>query len=359
MNAERQRRRLLAARAASLFAFLLFAAAAPVPDLRAAPSQSQIEAAQVRLMELEREFELVVERYNAVEERLTGIHHEVAETELAVRAVQQRVEAKERSAVALAVELYKAGPAGASVEAVLSSETLGQIETRLEYLRSSTDAQAELFRRLAVDRGDLDARLAELDEQKAEVLIAESELAQLRTEVESKLLVQEDEIAQLNAALERARAREAALAATAAARSQAAATSAGVSALEPDEIEPAPAPNSAAQVAVDAALSQMGKPYQWGAEGPDTYDCSGLTLWAWAHADVSLPHNSGMQYAATRRVARDDWQPGDLLFYGNPIHHVSMYIGNGQMVEAPYTGSEVRVVSAYRPDYVGAGRPGV
>ncbi len=103
----------------------------------------------------------------------------------------------------------------------------------------------------------------------------------------------------------------------------------------------------------------MGKPYQWAAAGPDSYDCSGLTLWAWAHAGVSLPHNSGMQYEATPRVAQNDWQPGDLLFFGTPIHHVAMYIGNGQMVQAPYTGSQVQVVSAYRSDYVGAGRPGV
>ena len=80
---------------------------------------------------------------------------------------------------------------------------------------------------------------------------------------------------------------------------------------------------------------------------------------SWAQAGVALPHNSGAQYAATTRVDQSDWEPGDLLFAGSPIHHVGMYIGNGQMVEAPYTGAEVRVVSAYRSDYVGAGRPGV
>ncbi|MGH2748987.1 MAG: C40 family peptidase, partial [Actinomycetota bacterium] len=133
------------------------------------------------------------------------------------------------------------------------------------------------------------------------------------------------------------------------------ASSTGVSA---DEIGAAPAPNPRAQAAVDAALSQVGKPYQWGAAGPDSYDCSGLTMWAWAHAGVSLPHNSGMQYAATPRVAQSDWAPGDLLFFGSPIHHVGMYIGNGQMVEAPYSGEQVRVNSAYRSDYVEAGRPG-
>jgi cell wall-associated NlpC family hydrolase len=66
-----------------------------------------------------------------------------------------------------------------------------------------------------------------------------------------------------------------------------------------------------------------------------------------------------MQYAATARVAPSDLQAGDLMFFGSPIHHVAMYIGGGQMVEAPYSGQSVRIVSSSRSDYVGAGRPGV
>ncbi|MGH2820588.1 MAG: C40 family peptidase, partial [Actinomycetota bacterium] len=123
---------------------------------------------------------------------------------------------------------------------------------------------------------------------------------------------------------------------------------------------PAPAPNEAARIAVKTALAQVGDPYVWAAEGPDTFDCSGLTMYAWAAAGVSLPHHSGTQYAETPRVERFDLQPGDLMFFGSPIHHVTMYIGNDQMVEAPYTGAQVRVVPADRwDDYAGAGRPGV
>lgn len=318
----------------------------------AAPSQADLAAAEARLLEIEREFELVVERYNAVNERLTEIQHDMATTQLVVRKIERRMRSKENAAVALAVELYKAGPTGVAVEAVLSSESLADIETRIEYLRSSNTAQVEVFERLGVDRAELDGHLDELEEQKGEALLAEVRLDELRSKVELQLVTQEDEIARLNAALERAAAERAAR--------QAAlqASFAGTIALE-GPIRPAPAPNAKAQAAVDAALSQLGKPYRWGAEGPDSYDCSGLTLWAWARAGVSLPRTSGTQYSGTTRVARNDWQPGDLLFFGTPIHHVSMYIGNGQMVEAPYTGKNVRVVDAFRPDYVGAGRPGV
>ena len=82
-------------------------------------------------------------------------------------------------------------------------------------------------------------------------------------------------------------------------------------------------------------------------------------MWAWAHAGVYLPHSAAMQYGMIKHVSSSDLQPGDLLFFGSPIHHVAMYVGGGRMVEAPYTGAFVRVVPAARSDFVGAGRPGV
>jgi cell wall-associated NlpC family hydrolase len=80
-------------------------------------------------------------------------------------------------------------------------------------------------------------------------------------------------------------------------------------------------------------------------------------MWSWEHAGVSLPHSSAAQYSATARVSTSALEPGDLVFYYSPIHHVAMYIGNGQMVEAPYTGASVRVVPLRTSDLVGAGRP--
>jgi cell wall-associated NlpC family hydrolase len=322
------------------------------PNLQAAPDEADLERAKERLLELERDFELVVERYNLVHERLEKLQAEMAAKELVVGTIERRMASKVDAAVSLARELYKSGATGAAISSVLSSDSLAELETRVEYLRSSEAAQAKVFERLDVDRIKLDREIEALDDARAKALATEQELAELRSDIEQKLEDQHAEIAAINAAIERAERRAA---------RQAAATARALGLVEVDlsNIKPAPAPNARAQAAVDAALSQVGKPYQWGASGPDSYDCSGLTMWAWAHAGVSLPHNSGAQYSATKRVPRPDLAPGDLLFYGNPIHHVTMYIGNGQMVEAPYTGSHVRVTSITRSDYVGAGRPGV
>jgi cell wall-associated NlpC family hydrolase len=119
-----------------------------------------------------------------------------------------------------------------------------------------------------------------------------------------------------------------------------------------------PAPNPKAQVAVQAALAQLGKPYVWGASGTASSDCSGLTMYAWGQAGVGLPHQSAQQYSYGTHVAADvaTLKPGDLLFFYSPIHHVAMYIGNGQMVHAPDTGDVVRTASVDWGNLVGATR---
>lgn len=124
-----------------------------------------------------------------------------------------------------------------------------------------------------------------------------------------------------------------------------------------------PAPTPAAAAAIRAALSKLGAPYQWGASGPDRFDCSGLTSWAYAQAGVTLPRTSRGQWSAGPHPTLADLAPGDLLFWGtNPatpatIHHVALYLGGGRMVAAPHTGAVVSIRSVYATGYVGAVRP--
>ena len=123
------------------------------------------------------------------------------------------------------------------------------------------------------------------------------------------------------------------------------------------EPAPQPAPPPAQSGGVSAVLAyaraQIGKPYQWGAEGPNSFDCSGLTLMAWRQAGVYLSHFTGAQWGETSRVNLSDLSPGDLVFYGTDgpnSHHVGLYIGGGQMIEAPHAGANVRVASIYRSE---------
>lgn len=124
-------------------------------------------------------------------------------------------------------------------------------------------------------------------------------------------------------------------------------------------------PTPYAGPAIAAALTKLGSPYVWGDEGPSTFDCSGLIQWSYLQAGLVLPRVSSDQWNATTRVPVDDMQPGDLIVYAydstdaGTIHHIAMYIGDGQMIHAPRTGDVVRVVPVYTDGLFGVGRPGL
>lgn len=130
---------------------------------------------------------------------------------------------------------------------------------------------------------------------------------------------------------------------------------------EPEpEPEPDPAP-SGAYAAVDYAHAQLGKPYEWAADGPDTFDCSGLTMRAWEAGGVSLSHQSGLQAEETTRVSYSDIAPGDLIFWSDDattsgVFHVGIYIGDDKMIHAPRTGENVQIEDVFyweTPDFYG------
>jgi peptidoglycan DL-endopeptidase CwlO len=120
---------------------------------------------------------------------------------------------------------------------------------------------------------------------------------------------------------------------------------------------PPPQVRGSAGAAIAFAYAEIGKPYRYGAAGPDAYDCSGLTMAAWQAAGVWLPHNAARQYSSIPHVSRDDLAPGDLVFYYSDIHHVAMYVGDGMVIHAPSSGESVRVQTMGMAPIYGYGRP--
>jgi peptidoglycan DL-endopeptidase CwlO len=112
-----------------------------------------------------------------------------------------------------------------------------------------------------------------------------------------------------------------------------------------------------AEKVVAFVYAQIGKPYVFGASGPNSYDCSGLTSAAWASVGISIPRTSEEQWAGLPHVPTSDMQPGDILVF-NGAGHVGIYVGGGMMIDAPYTGVNVRKESAFETGYIGAVRPG-
>ena len=210
--------------------------------------------------------------------------------------------------------------------------------------------------------GTVRAKVTELAATQAETLALRERLAGHEAAI-ARLLAERKAMLATARAEVRAQLRAEQARQEAARRAMVAAASARARALGFATLADVPAPNATAAAAVRAALGQVGKPYRWGATGPASFDCSGLTRFAYTHAGLTLPRTSRQQWTAGRHVQVEGLRPGDLVFWAHDpadpstIHHVGMYVGQGLMVHAPHTGALVRV-DALRPSgYAGATRP--
>ncbi|MFN7149058.1 MAG: NlpC/P60 family protein [Microthrixaceae bacterium] len=354
------------------------AGAQTVESLRARAEQLANE-----LEDLERRSSELNEQYLEVSEELSQLEAEQAENRRAVDEAKAQVEATRGEATDYLVEAYIG--AGAYDGMAMGSDPNEAVNSKvlLEVLRGDTQMLAD---KIDGDRSDLEARSAELDRSGRELTEAKERQAGVVAELEDSVARQESLLnsanSQLNTALEQERARREAAAAAAAARAAEAAAaqqaaraaaqttttqapsrlssggspSSGSSSTAPAPARAAPAPapappppppvsspNGRAGTAINAAMSRLGTPYRWGGTTPSGFDCSGLMLWSWAQAGVSLPRTSGAQRAYTQRITFAQLQPGDLVFTGNPVYHVGMYIGGGQMIHSPQTGDVVKI----------------
>jgi cell wall-associated NlpC family hydrolase len=361
---------------------LTFGLAAPVgadeiADKRAEAQRiaSQLDAESSRLADL-------AEQYNEARLQSEKVSAEAAAAKAEVDRLNEQVEENRQAVRAQAVAAYVQG--GLSPTANLDSDSdidpsrleqyvasiIGQRADALDELQAAKQALAERQSALAAARDKARSAVAKVDASNREAAAAAAAQRATLGKVQGELagLVAAES---LRRAVEDARKAQAALAArqardeagrsrpatqtAAAPRTGATKTAPKSGPVEPTGPPPGP-PASGASAAVAKAKEQIGKPYEYGAGGPDSFDCSGLTSYAWRAGGRSLPHSSRSQWGATTRVSIDDLQPGDLLFYGSPIHHVGIYVGGGQMIEAPETGKNVRYAGIHRSDLVGAGR---
>jgi peptidoglycan DL-endopeptidase RipA len=251
---------------------------------------------------------------------------------------------------------------------------------RARVARANADSQARAARAeaeaqertAAAAKRTSDAALAAADAAAQEQARQLADLAAQRAAVQAQLDAAEAQDATLRAQRDRFRAWQQQMAEEQAARERAARDAANGRLARSPRVPPVFGGHGSVQQVLDRALSQVGVQYVWGGgtgRGPSTgipdmfgsplsrvgFDCSGLMLYAYSGAGVALPRTSRNQFNAGRKVPISDLRPGDLVFYkrgGAPIHHVAMYIGDGDMVEAPYTGANVRVVPLRRAGLV-------
>ncbi|MGZ4549188.1 MAG: C40 family peptidase [Blastococcus sp.] len=277
-----------------------------------------------------------------------------------VQQAEQTVDAQRESAAAAAAKALVAKAALAKFEpqmrAIAQSGFTGKSQSRVAAFPTS-DSTSELVEQMttldmiASHTEDVIAKVAAAqDVARAAQAAADKLAAKARAglaELKAQQAAVQKKVAAYRAEFDRLTAVEQAAVATALAGPR----------LSAPSISDLPlAPGSAAAIAVKTALAQVGKPYVWGATGPDGFDCSGLTSYAWAAAGVALPHSSRAQSQLGRPVSRSELLPGDLVYFYTPVSHVGLYIGNGMMVHARTFGQGVAVTSVDQAGYRGARR---
>ncbi|MBA2389164.1 MAG: C40 family peptidase [Geodermatophilaceae bacterium] len=324
------------------------------PPAPAAAEPTTAADAQEQVGALSHELEIVTEQYN--DARIMLDRREAAASVASARLVQVQRDISELDGrVRQVAHSAYTGDQLAGFTALMTSGSPQEFLDRINTL----DAISAHSNGLIADYSDAQQQALDLSAQADQALIAAEAAA---ADVEAKKTLIESEMPVLEALLatltEAERQAALALAHTAAVTSTADDGSderadqperADRSEREAPSAPPSSvvAPSQAAQIAVDTALAQLGDPYLWAAAGPDSFDCSGLTMYAYAAAGINLPHSSRMQSTTGMTVSRDQLLPGDLLFYYSPVSHVGMYIGDGQIVHAPNTGSVVSIQDAF------------
>jgi cell wall-associated NlpC family hydrolase len=335
----------------SLVLLVAIAAAGAIPPTLAAPSQEEVASAKEKLLALQREFEVTVERYNKArydlsldESRLAAARDEMQSARADAQVAMDRLADR-------AVAAYTG--IGSQVDGLLNAGTVTEFSDRLEFMGAIAESDAEIA--AEAENAQQAARWA-AEEYATAVEGSRKRLEEMsrdRGEIERLLDEQEALYEQLQTdygsflAAQRTAAEQAAAA-------EADGSSASTSGSTGDGGGYVPPPNaSKAQIAVQAAYSVVGTQYVWGSSDPSVgLDCSGVTVYAWRQAGVSLPHSSEAQYSMFPKIPLSAVQPGDLVYYGNYGPHISIYVGGGKIIHAssPAPGGQTRIDSMYGYD---------
>ncbi|MFH8433983.1 NlpC/P60 family protein [Streptomyces sp. NPDC018007] len=337
-----------AARTAATLALAGAATAGSVTSAGAAPAEPATGAAQVRAKvdRLYHDAEVATEKYNGAKEKADTAARAVdALTDEAARRTA-RLNASRHALGSLATAQYRSGTLAPALQLALSSDPDAYLE-RASYLDRAGDRQTGLLRTIKRQVSQITRVKARADRENERLAARRAELREHRTAIRTKLADARELLATLTAEQRAAHERSAdARHGGGPARAERSTARGG----------PVTAPNSRAGRAIAFAHGAIGKPYVWGATGPDAFDCSGLTQAAWKAAGVGLPRTTYTQINAGQRVPRSQLAPGDLVFFYSGISHVGLYIGGGQMIHAPRPGAPVRIAPIDQMPFAGATR---
>lgn len=312
---------------------------AVLPGMSLGATRASLATVRQQVASLTTRADVAVEVYDAGQLRLAVARRDVTAAQGRTATARRALTQAQRQAEALAAAVYQDGSAG-TLAALLSTPNPGQVLSELGDL-------SQLARSDAAELGALQAAQLQLhQDERVAIQLSQRAAAQVaalaadRSRIVNLLAAERSVLDQLSQAQRAAVLTPPALAVPA-----------------PPAAAVRPGESQIARIVLAAAYSAIGRPYQWGAAGPASFDCSGLTMWAFAQAGISLPHSAAAQYGYGTPVPASQLQPGDLVFFSENgyIGHVGIYIGGGDMIDAPHTGADVAIHPLY-PGLIGGTR---
>lgn len=323
--------------ATALTGLIAVAGVALVPTSPSA-AEPDVDDVQAKVDRLYHQAEQAAERHNDARLQLAELQKDLSALKADQAAQQAKVDDMQSVVDEAIAAQYEAQGLSATTELVLADDP-GEFLGELTTLDAYNETQAQVIDDYAKEAEALEIR-REATQARAE------ELAEVKRTLAKEKATADAKLAEAEQLLDKLEAKEREEFLAEASRGSTTRLPANVSA------------TGRAAAAVNYALAQVGDSYVYGAAGPDAFDCSGLTMMAWAQAGVGLPHSSGAQQGYGARVSQSDLQPGDLVFYYSPVSHVGIYIGGGRMVHAANPGTGVVISGVFSMPYSGAVRPG-
>ncbi len=322
----------------------------------AAPTSSskRAQATKVRsqVQALDDQVEAATENYNEAASRYAAVNAKAASASSRLKKVSARLDQLEVRLGTRAVHMYRSGPLS-FVEVLLGATDFDEFATVWDLLTEMNRDDARMVAEMKTARAEASSAKADLDASKRQAAAELASMKATKKRIESQLSQRKKLLSGIEAEVARLEAEEDARAAAAAR-----ASSSRRKTWRFEDVGGNPPASGRGDQVVWWAKKYLGVPYVWAGASPSGFDCSGFTMYVYKKVGVSLPHSSRAQINCGARVSRNNLQPGDLVFFGSPIHHVGIYVGGGMFIHAPRTGDVVKISSlSARSNYSGACRP--